>query len=64
MISRLFALETVCPGAIYKETLRRRGVISYAGSRNAAPGVMDDEDHRALTEILADLEPLMTWSGF
>lgn len=64
MMAPLFAIEVTCPGAIYKETLKRRGVIDYAGSRNAAPGVMDEQDHRALTGILADLEPLLTWSGF
>ena len=64
LIAPLFAIETVCPGAIYKEVLHRRGVIQNAGSRNARPDVMDDEDRRALTAIMADLEPLLTWHGF
>jgi len=61
LMNPIFAIETQCPGAIYKEVLRRRGVIGYAGSRNQAPDVMDEYDHRALDEILHDLEPLMTW---
>jgi dihydrodipicolinate synthase/N-acetylneuraminate lyase len=61
LLAPLFALEVQCPGAIYKETLRRRGVIDHATTRNAPPDVMDAEDHRALDEILADLAPLFTW---
>jgi len=61
MMAPLFAIENQCPGAIYKETLVMRGVIKSAYSRNRAPDVMDEEDHRALNSILADLEPLFTW---
>ena len=63
LISPLFSLETMCPGVIYKEVLRRRGVIRSARSRNQAPGIMDEQDHRALDDILRDLEPLFTWEG-
>ncbi len=61
LMAPLFALENQCPGAIYKETLVLRGVIKSAYARNAAPGVVDAEDHRALKGIIADLEPLFTW---
>jgi len=61
LLAPLYALETQCPGAIYKEVLRRRGVIHSARSRNAPPGVMDEQDHRALDDILRDLEPEFTW---
>lgn len=61
LLAPLYALETQCPGAVYKEVLRRRGVLANARSRNAPPDRMDPEDHRALDEILADLEPLFTW---
>jgi len=57
----IFALEAQCPGKIYKEVLRRRGVIKNAASRNQAPDVMDEHDARALDEILDDLQPLFTW---
>jgi dihydrodipicolinate synthase/N-acetylneuraminate lyase len=62
LMAPLFAFENQCPGAVYKEVLRLRGVIASARSRNAA-GVMDDEDRRALHEIMVDLDPLLTWHG-
>mgnify|MGYP005857828729 FL=1 len=61
LMAPLFAIETQCPGAVYKEVLVMRGVIKCARSRNRAPGVMDEEDQRALTTIIRDLEPLFTW---
>ena len=63
LLSPLYAIETQCHGAIYKEVLRRRGVIRSARSRNAPPNQMDEYDHRALDDILRDLEPLFTWPG-
>jgi len=64
LMAPLFAIENQCPGAIYKEVLCMRGVIASARSRNTAPNAMDAQDHRALREIMADLEPLLTWHGF
>jgi dihydrodipicolinate synthase/N-acetylneuraminate lyase len=61
LMGPIFALETQCPGKIYKEVLRRRGVIKYAGSRNQAPDVMDRYDESALDDILDDLQALFTW---
>ena len=63
LLAPLYAIETVCPGSIYKEVLRRRGVIHSAYTRNAPSGRMDEYDHRALDDILRDLEPLFTWPG-
>lgn len=63
LLSPLYAIETQCHGAIYKEVLRRRGVIQSARSRNAPPNQMDEFDHRALDDILRDLEPEFTWPG-
>jgi len=63
LLAPLYAIEIQCPGAIYKEVLRRRGVIRSARSRNASPHVMDEQDHRALDDILRDLEPLFAWPG-
>ncbi|MGI6366990.1 MAG: dihydrodipicolinate synthase family protein [Anaerolineae bacterium] len=61
LLAPLYALETQCPGVVYKEVLRRRGVIASARTRNASAGVMDAYDHRALDDILRDLEPEFTW---
>jgi 4-hydroxy-tetrahydrodipicolinate synthase len=63
LMAPLFAIESQCPGSIYKETLVLRGVIKSAHARNMPPGNMDAEDHRMLKAILADLEPLFTWHG-
>jgi dihydrodipicolinate synthase/N-acetylneuraminate lyase len=61
LLAPLYAIEIQCQGAIYKEVLKRRGVIRSARSRNASPYVMDEHDHRALDDILRDLEPLFSW---
>ena len=61
LMAPLFAIEVQCRGAIYKEVLRRRGVIRSARARNMPSTAMDAQDHAALDEILADLEPLFTW---
>jgi dihydrodipicolinate synthase/N-acetylneuraminate lyase len=62
LLAPLYALETV-GGTTYAEVLRRRGVIRHAHGRFASPGTMDEYDHRALDDILRDLEPLFTWHG-
>lgn len=59
LIAPLFALE-VQRGSSYTEVLRRRGVIKSARQRDKSR-VMDENDHRALDDILRDLEPLFTW---
>lgn len=63
LLAPLFAIENQCPGAIYKEVLVMRGVIKSAYGRNRSPDVMDEEDQRALKEIMADLAPLLTWQA-
>ena len=60
LLAPLFALENQWPGGAYKDVLRLRGVIKHVGSRNVLPS-LDEEDHRALQEIMTDLEPLLTW---
>lgn len=62
LLAPLYALEMV-KGTRYPEVLRRRGVIKSARSRLASEGGMDEYDHRALDDILRDLEPLFTWHG-
>lgn len=60
LMAPLFALENQWPGGAYKEVLCLRGVISHANTRNVSPR-LDEEDHRALREVMTDLEPLLTW---
>ena len=55
----LFFFEHQLPGC-YKEVLYRRGVIDCPLKRNGAMP-LDDISSRYLDEILAALEPLMTW---
>jgi 4-hydroxy-tetrahydrodipicolinate synthase len=53
----LLNLEAMYSVALYKEVLRRRGVIATAFCR-AAPAALDAHDLRELDAILQDLEPL------
>jgi len=62
LLAPLFALEMM-NGTSYPEVLRRRGVIKSARSRFEMISPMDAYDHRALDDILRDLEPLFTWHG-
>lgn len=62
LIAPLFALEVLQEGN-YPEVLRRRGVIKSARGRSATSSSRDAYDHRALDDILRDLEPLFTWHG-
>lgn len=55
----LFFFETQLPGC-YKEVLYRRGVIDCPLKRNGAMP-LDGIASAYLDEILAELEPLMTW---
>jgi 4-hydroxy-tetrahydrodipicolinate synthase len=62
LMAPLFALETL-HGTSYPEVLRRRGVIASSRGRSQRSRLMDEYDHRALDDILRDLEPLFTWRG-
>jgi 4-hydroxy-tetrahydrodipicolinate synthase len=53
----LLNFELMFSVALYKEILRRRGVIETAYCR-AAPAQLDDYDLRELDALLADIEPL------
>jgi dihydrodipicolinate synthase/N-acetylneuraminate lyase len=57
----LFFFEHQLPGC-YKEVLYRRGVIECPLKRNGRM-LLDEIGSRYLDEILAGLEPLMTWSA-
>lgn len=43
---------------VYKEVLRRRGIIRSAYVRAAAINGLDEHDHRELDEVLKEIEPL------
>jgi len=58
-LSPLFFFEQPMPG-LYKEVLKRRGVISCAGRRNGKT-VLDALGSNYLDRLLDDLEPLMRW---
>src|SRR5207247_1421524 len=54
----LLNFETMYGAAVYKEVLRRRGVIRTNYLRSHAGNPLDAEDRRELDTILADLAPL------
>lgn len=56
----LLNYEAMYSFTIYKEILRRRGIIASAATRVAGAGKLDAENHRELDAILARLEPLFT----
>ena len=60
MLAPLFALENQWPGGAYKDALVLRGVIASARSRNSTYEP-DEQDQRVLRQVLADLDPLLTW---
>lgn len=55
----LLSFEMGYGPAIYKEVLRRRGVISSGAFRQTGGRVLDDLAHRELDAVLAPLEHLM-----
>lgn len=54
----LLNFQAVFRMAMTKETLRRRGIIAYAGKRAAGPE-LDAGDHRELTELLSEVSELL-----
>lgn len=54
----LLNLEFMYGVVIYKEVLRRRGVIQSAHMRSAGHYPLDEYDRRELDAVLADLQPL------
>ena len=47
---------------VYKEVLRRRGVIANARVRAPGSQTLDAHNHRELDAILHDLQPLLTYA--
>ena len=56
----LLNYESMYSVAIYKEVLRRRGVIATAHTRAPGSPVLDEHNHRELDVILRELSPLLT----
>ena len=56
----LLNLEALFGAAIYKEVLRRRGVIASATMRGYKTSSLDAFDHKELDAIWADVSPLFT----
>ena len=48
---------------VYKEVLRRRGVIANARVRAPGSPPLDEHNHRELDAILRNLSPMLTYSG-
>jgi dihydrodipicolinate synthase/N-acetylneuraminate lyase len=56
----LLDYEAMYSVAVYKEVLRRRGVIRTAKVRSPGTPTLDDGNHRELDQILSALSPLLT----
>ncbi|MGH2603905.1 MAG: hypothetical protein ACRDJ9_31540 [Dehalococcoidia bacterium] len=56
----LLNIESLYGAAVYKEVLRRRGVLPNARLRGPGLHTLDEFDHRELDAILADLSDLFT----
>jgi dihydrodipicolinate synthase/N-acetylneuraminate lyase len=56
----LLNIEWLYGAAVYKEVLRRRGVIECAALRGPGMHTLDVFDHRELDQILADVSELFT----
>jgi hypothetical protein len=56
-------MESLYPLQLYKEVLRRRGVIRSAKVRNEFLSPFDEFDHRELDAILDDLADVLVTRG-
>jgi 4-hydroxy-tetrahydrodipicolinate synthase len=56
----LLNYEQMWGTVVYKEVLRRRGVIDNARVRAPGSQTLDEHNHRELDVILADMRPLLT----
>ncbi|MDP6506602.1 MAG: dihydrodipicolinate synthase family protein, partial [Planctomycetota bacterium] len=59
----LLNMESLYPLQLYKEVLRRRGVIRSAKVRNEFLSPFDEFDHRELDAILDDLADVLVTRG-
>lgn len=56
----LLNLEWLYGAAVYKEVLRRRGILEHAAVRGPGLFALDADDHHELDAILADVSSLFT----
>jgi dihydrodipicolinate synthase/N-acetylneuraminate lyase len=56
----LLNLEWLYGAVVYKEVLRRRGIVDHATVRGPGLFTLDAQDHRELAAILADIGQLFT----
>jgi 4-hydroxy-tetrahydrodipicolinate synthase len=56
----LLTIEWLYGASVYKEVLRRRGVIQSTFTRDAGLHKLDEFDHKELDAILADVGELFT----
>jgi len=56
----LLNIEAMYGAAVYKEVLKRRGVIDHATMRGPGLVQLDGFDHQELDAILADISDLFT----
>jgi dihydrodipicolinate synthase/N-acetylneuraminate lyase len=56
----LLNMEAQYAGALYKEVLKRRGVIANATQRSRKGSALDEFDHKELDEILRDVSDLFS----
>jgi 4-hydroxy-tetrahydrodipicolinate synthase len=56
----LLTLEWLYGAVVYKEVLRRRGILDHAGVRGPGFHRLDAFDHQELDAILADVSRLFT----
>jgi len=59
----LLTMEALYGTPVYKEVLRRRGVIRTATVRNPSHGPLDNVDHGELDVLLAELSDLLVAKG-
>jgi 4-hydroxy-tetrahydrodipicolinate synthase len=59
----LLTMEALYPMTLYKEVLRRRGVIRTAMVRNPQHDPLDAVDHRELDALLAEIADLLVVKG-
>lgn len=59
----LLTMEALYGTAIYKEVLRRRGVIRTAMARNPSFAPLDEVDHRELDALLGEIADLLPTKG-
>jgi 4-hydroxy-tetrahydrodipicolinate synthase len=59
----LLNYEQMWGTVVYKEVLRRRGVIATARVRAPGSQTLDEHNHRELDAILADLAPLLSYTA-